>query len=319
MWTNISVFEDEKEHVKKYVFEKQDIAVESVLYKYPTYETRTVLCISTMCGCPMGCRFCGTGDYFVRSLTADEIVGQAEYLLETQLDGVDPKSVKRLQIMVMSMGEPALNKALYTAFERLYVMYPNAALLISSSAPKVDYAWIRKMSQEIPTVGLQFSIHESTDSARDKLIPFKNKLNLAEISAEGVAWHKATGRRPFFNYCAHEGNNSNEDVNRLLELFDPGIWEATVSVICERESHQVAKNETQRDLAVEFGNKLLENGYNVRVFDPAGQDTIGGGCGQLWYVQDWMQNNPEYVKPSIGCGLTKVHTPKGDISVVNLV
>jgi len=50
MWTNVQIFQDEKEHVKKYVFERDDIAVESVLYRYPTYTERTVLCISTMCG-----------------------------------------------------------------------------------------------------------------------------------------------------------------------------------------------------------------------------------------------------------------------------
>ena len=38
-------------------------------------------------------------------------------------------------------------------------------------------------------------------------------------------------------------------------------------------------------------NTFMEDGYNVRVFDPAGQDDIGGGCGQLWYVQEWMKNN----------------------------
>lgn len=310
MWANINVFEDEKEHVKKYVFEKEDVAIESVLYRYPTYDERTVLCISTMCGCPMGCRFCGTGDYFVRSLTAEEIVGQAEYILDTQIGGLNPASIKKLQIMVMSMGEPALNKALYEAFEVLYAKYPNAALLISSSGPKIDYSWIHEMSRAIPTVGLQFSIHESTDEARDKLIPFKAKLNLEEIAETGKAWFAVTGRKPYFNYCAHENNDKHEDVARLLKLFHPAIWEATVSVICERDSHAVATNNKQRDLAIEFGNKLVEAGYNVRVFDPAGQDTIGGGCGQLWYVQDWMKDHPEHVKPSVGCGMQKVHTPK---------
>jgi len=309
MWTNINVFEDEKEHVKKYVFEKDDIAVESVLYKYPTYDERTVLCISTMCGCPMGCRFCGTGDYFVRSLTAEEIVGQAEYILSSQIEGVDPTAIKKLQIMVMSMGEPALNKALEQAFDVLYAKYPNAALLISSSGPKVDYTWIRDMSVRIPTVGLQFSIHESTDEARDKLIPFKKKMNLQEIANEGVDWFLETGRKPYFNYCAHDGNNTDDDVSRIVSLFPPYVWEATVSVICERDAHAEAKNNYQRDLAVDFGNKLLEQGYNVRVFDPAGQDTIGGGCGQLWYVQDWMKDHPEHVKPSVGCGQQKIHTP----------
>lgn len=306
MWKNINVFEDEKEHVKKYVFEKDDIAIESVLYRYPTYSERTVLCISTMCGCPMGCRFCGTGDYFVRSLTAEEIVAQATYILETQID-VAPSEIKKLQIMVMSMGEPALNKALEQAFEVLYEKYPHAALLISSSGPKVNYGWIRDMSRRIPTVGLQFSIHESTDEARDKLIPFDKKLNLEEIANEGVKWHLDTGRRPYFNYCAHEGNNTDEDVERIKKLFWPEIWEATVSVICERDSHAEATNQYQRELAVDFGNKLLAEGYNVRVFDPAGQSTIGGGCGQLWFTQAWMKEHPDLAKPSVGCGLPKIH------------
>ena len=43
---------------------------------------------------------------------------------------------------------------------------------------------------------------------------------------------------------------------------------------------------------------------------PAGQDDIGGGCGQLWFVQDWMRKNPELAKPSKGHGLPKVHTPQ---------
>lgn len=309
MWTNIKVFEDQAEHVKKIVFEKQDIAIESVLYKYPTYEERTVLCISTMCGCPMGCRFCGTGDYFVRSLTADEIAGQAIHILENMIDGVNPDSINKLQIMVMSMGEPILVPALYDAFRILYKMYPNAALLISSSGPKVDYEWVYRMSIEIPTVGLQFSIHESTDEARDKLIPFKNKMNLKEIAKVGQQWYLTTGRKPFFNYCAHDGNVSDEDVDRLSDLFYCGIWNATVSVICERDAFATAKNEYQRNLAIDFGNKLLYRGYDVRVFDPAGQDTIGGGCGQLWYVQEWMNDHPEHVRKSVGFGKDKVHTP----------
>jgi 23S rRNA (adenine2503-C2)-methyltransferase len=309
MWQNIQVFQDPKEHVKKYVFKKDDIAVESVLYKYPTYDERTVLCISTMCGCPMGCRFCGTGDYFFRSLSAEEIVGQAEYILSSQIDGVDPVSIKKLQIMVMSMGEPALVKELAPAFRILYEKYPQAQLLISTSAPDVDYSWIRELSVEIPTVGLQFSVHESTDNARNALIPFKRKLTLAQIAEEGTKWFEATGRKPFFNYCAHQKNTSDADSLRLLKLFRPTIWEATVSVICERDGDVQAKNEFQRNLAVEFGNKLVELGFNVRVFDPAGQDTIGGGCGQLHYYQTWANEHPELQIKSVGAGLPKIHTP----------
>ena len=310
MWNSIQEFKDDKENVIKHVFSADDAVVESVLYRYPTYDERTVICCSTMSGCPMGCRFCGTGDYFVRNLTADEIVSQPKYLLENCIGDLKPQNIKKLQIMVMSMGEPALNKGLYDAFRQLYTLYPNAALLISTSAPDIDWTWIIEMSKEIPTVGLQFSVHESTNKARDALIPFKKKLSLEGIAKVGLRWANETGRRPFFNYCAHDANTENIDADRLLDLYTPDIWEATVSVICERTEFTQSSNEHQRELAANFASKLIERGYNVRVFDPAGMDTIGGGCGQLWFVQDWMKKNPGLAKPSIGLGLPTVHTPK---------
>ncbi len=61
-------------------------------------------------------------------------------------------------------------------------------------------------------------------------------------------------------------------------------------------------------LAASFASRLLQRGFNVRVFDPAGQDTIGGGCGQLWFVQDWMRGNP-LAKPSVGHGKPALHAP----------
>jgi len=310
MWTNIQKFQDDAEHVTKFVFSREDIAIESVLYRYPTYQERTVLCISVMCGCPMGCRFCGAGDFYVRNLTSEEILAQAVYILENEIGGINPNEINKLQIMVMSMGEPALNKALAGAFRVLHREYPQAALLISTSGPKVDYSWIRDLSVEIPTVGLQFSVHESTDEARDKLVPFKNKLTLAEMAEEGQKWFQTTGRKPYFNYCAHEKNTSDRDGLRISKLFKSDIWEATVSVICEREAGFSKANEKQRNLAVNFGNELVDFGFNVRVFDPAGQDTIGGGCGMLPAFQKWVAQNPSLAKPSCGNGLPLVHSPQ---------
>jgi 23S rRNA (adenine2503-C2)-methyltransferase len=312
MWNDIKRVDDEAERVTKFVFSNETAVSEAVLYRYPTYGTRTVICISTQSGCPVGCRFCGAGDAFVRSLTANEIVAQADHCLEAayESEGVIAADMGRLQIMFMSMGEPLLNmKGLAPAIQRLHGLYPNAALLISTSAPDVDYAPVRALSVEVPTVGLQFSVHESTDEARNALIPFRRKLTLAQIAAEGEAWFAATGRHPFFNYCAHEGNSTSEDADRLLELFDPRVWCATVSVVCERNEGLPATNDHQRNLATGFGAKLVERGFDVRVFDPAGQDTIGGGCGQLWFVQDWLRQRPDLAKPSVGAGRPIVHAP----------
>lgn len=312
-WNNIKRIDDEAENVAKFVFTNPSAVVESVLYKYPTYEERTVICCSTQSGCPVGCRFCGTGDYFVRNLTTEEIVSQVEHsIAET---GTTADKIGKLQVMFMSMGEPLLNlKALIPAMYELYAKYPHARLLISTSGPKVTNAqWfaLTKASEDIPTIGLQFSVHESTNEARNALVPFKAKMTLEEMALYGKDWKTLVrdGRKPFFNYCAHGENSSDEDADRILELYDPTVFNATVSVICERNEGLPATNDYQRQLAVDFAAKLVERGFDVRVFDPAGQDTIGGGCGQLWFVQQWMKDNPELAKPTAGFGKPEVHVP----------
>lgn len=308
IWNNIRIINSTETTVKKLVFTKPDAVVEAVLYKYPEYTDRTVICCSSQSGCPVGCRFCGTGDYFVRSLTGEEIVSQVDTCIETSK--TDPDKMEKLQIMFMSMGEPLFNKnGMIEALRHLHIKYPNAKLLISTSGPSIDYRWVRKISVEIPAIGLQFSVHESTDEARNKLIPFKNKLNLKGIAHEGTMWWSETGRKPFFNYCASATNSTEEDADRLSKIFDSRIFEATISVICERNEGLPARNEFQQQLAIDFSNKLLARGFNTRVFDPAGQDDIGGGCGQLWFVQEWMKLNPALARPSIGFGKNEVHTP----------
>lgn len=302
-------FDSSDDNVCKYVFDFGNAVAEAVLYKYPTYEDRTVICCSTQSGCPVGCRFCGAGDNFVRSLTAEEIVAQVDHLFADK--AIDVSKVGKCQIMFMSMGEPLLNfKHLAEAIKVLHQKYPRFSLLISTSAPDVDYGPVRELSKEIPAVGLQFSVHESTDEARDKLIPFKNKLTLEQIANEGVAWFESTGRQPFFNYCAHEGNTSEVDAASIYALFDPSIWQATISVVCERDESIAEANERQRQLAEGFLSKLAEYGYSTRCFNPAGQDDIGGGCGQLWRVQEWMKSHPELARPSVGRVFPIVHAPK---------
>lgn len=278
MWNEIKEVKSSDENVKKYVFEKDNAVAESVLYKYPTYEDRTVICCSTQSGCPVGCRFCGAGDNFVRSLTTEEIISQPSYLIEQS--GVKAEDMKRLQIMFMSMGEPLLNwKALKPSLIELNRLYPNAALLISTSGPKTfaAYADLIQLSSQINTIGLQFSVHESTDEARDILIPFENKLTLEEIAVVGQEFFLATGRQAFFNYCVHDKNNTVEDADRLRRLFDPMFFQATISVICERGEHIAAANKRQEMLAAEFTSLLGERGFSTRMFNPAGQDDIGGG------------------------------------------
>ena len=133
-WQSVTRHDSCNPNVCKYVFTQDNAVAEAVLYKYPTYKERTVVCCSTQSGCPVGCRFCGTGEFFARSLTEDEIVSQVEHLFSDK--DIVPESVDKLQIMFMSMGEPMLNwKALRGAMIRLGKLYPQSRLLISNRVP----------------------------------------------------------------------------------------------------------------------------------------------------------------------------------------
>src|SRR6185295_11349851 len=94
-------------NVSKYVFDFRNAVAEAVLYRYGSYNERTVVCCSTQSGCPVGCRVCGAGDAFVRSLSTDEIVRQTKHLFADR--AIVAADVRRMQIMFMSMREPLLN------------------------------------------------------------------------------------------------------------------------------------------------------------------------------------------------------------------
>ena len=290
----VKQFKSGDTNVSKFVFEwdsPKGIA-EAVLYRYGAYKERTVICCSVQSGCPVGCSFCGTGKFFIRNLTKSEIISQVNHCLST-ID-CDTTEIKKFQIMFMSMGEPFLNyKELKLAIIELHDLYPNADLLVSTSAPSVIYKHIGdfiELSKLIPKVGLQFSVHESTDDNRKKLIP-TNTCTLRQISAIGNLWASFVGRKPFYNYCVHEGNCYLNDASKLVDLFDPTVWETTLSVICEKDESVANSIDRQLVMIKDFSTRMTTLGASVRVFNPAGQDDIGGGCGQLWYFQEWLKEN----------------------------
>jgi 23S rRNA (adenine2503-C2)-methyltransferase len=286
-------FEDIDQNVWKYVFHFQGAVTEAVLYRYNTFEDRTVLCVSVQSGCPVGCSFCGTGKRFIRNLTSEEIVLQVKYILKDKnIEDINSRSAK-FQIMFMSMGEPFLNyEQVHAAIISLNIFYQNAQLLVSTIGPHKENELkdFITLSKRIKNVGLQFSIHAASDLERNLIIPYKNKLDLNELRDYGVEWWHQTGRKVYLNYCVDNTNSGPTSASSLRRLFPPNVFCFTFSVICSKD--ETMKNAGYRNIERirEFENRFISAGYDTRIFDPAGQDTIGGGCGQLFYVQEWMKN-----------------------------
>ena len=288
------VFESSDNNVSKYVFTSQDMVTELVLYKYGSYLERTVICCSTMSGCPVGCTFCGTGKKFIRNLKSLEIIEQILTVLNDKGLLQTINDSKRFQIMFMSMGEPMLNwDNVELSIIELNKMFPKAELLLSTIGINDNNVLgrILKLSEKISKVGLQFSIHKSNENDRNELIPFMNKLTLRQIRQFGGIWNTYTGRKVYLNYCIDGTNNTQQDFENLVKLFNPIVFNFTFSVVCSPEESMHEVEFRNLDIIHEFSNKFVELGYNTRVFNPEGQDDIGSGCGQLWYVQKWMKEN----------------------------
>ena len=286
---NIQRFDSSEGNVWKYVFDFGGAVAESVLYRYESFRKRTVLCISVQSGCPVGCSFCGTGKRFIRNLTIAEICEQVYSVFKDQsIDTLYP-DIERLQIMFMSMGEPFLNYIrMVEAIDRLTALYPSAELLVSTIVPN-KWLFLRdflSLSCEIDKIGLQFSVHRSSNTERDKLIPYRDKLTLEELRDYGVEWWHRTGRKPFINYCVDGTNNTPQDAERLRWLFPTNVFCFTFSVVCSADETAKEAGFRSREAIEQFA--ALFTGYDTRIFDPARQDDIGGGYGQLWYIQRFL-------------------------------
>ena len=172
------IFESSKKNVWKYIFEIPGGITESVLYKYKSFENRTVICCSVQSGCPVGCRFCGTGKKFIRNLTNKEIVEQVDHVFNDK--NINTKNVKKLQIMFMSMGEPFLNyENLEKAIKSLNKKYPNAQLLVSTICPgsRSQLKKFLELSKKIDKIGLQLSVHQSTNKKNKTYLRLNSNKN----------------------------------------------------------------------------------------------------------------------------------------------
>lgn len=82
-------------------------------------------------------------------------------------------------------------------------------------------------------------------------------------------------------------NLSNKfDCNHVFFTSDCHFDHANIIKYCSRPFETAEEMNRQS-----FNKKMISRGFSTRVFNPAGQDDIGGGCGQLWYFQDWLKKN----------------------------
>jgi 23S rRNA (adenine2503-C2)-methyltransferase len=246
----------------------------------------TTLCISTQVGCAVGCAFCLTGRMgLARNLTAGEIAGQVR-VLASALDLLD----KRFNIVLMGMGEPLHNydatmKALRMLAEPhgLAISARRVTLSTVGLVPGLD-----RLAGESWMPNVAVSLHATTQTGRDALVPVGRKYTIEEVIAACRRFPLKRRSRITFEYVLLEGvNDSPDDARRLVRLL-AGI-RAKVNLIPLNEAAGIPFRRPSEERIDEFARVLADHHLTVSVRKSRGRD-IRAACGQL--IVEGPQKSP---------------------------
>ena len=248
--------------------------IESV---YIPEEKRDTFCISTQVGCAVECLFCVTGKLPTRrNLSAGEIVGQ---VLALQADR--PTDMKRLNIVLMGMGEPLLNydnvmKALRLMTDPLGMSISPRRITLSTSG---IVPGLERLAREDLVPNLAISLNATTDATRDILIPINRKWNIASLLEACRRFPLEPRRRITFEYVLIEGmNDTPEDALRLVRLLK-GL-KKKVNLIPLNADPWVPLKSPGEDRVLAFQRILIEHHLTAYIRRPRGND-VSAACGML--------------------------------------
>ncbi len=265
--------------------------VESVQPPIPR-EKKWVLIISTLFGCPVGCRMCDAGGDYRGKLTTDEILAQIDFLVGSRFaDGNVP--VEKFKIQFARMGEPALNKNVLDALEKLPARYNTAGIImpcLSTVAPeKTDSFFERLLSIKRQRYSrgrfqLQFSLHSTDPETRDYLMPIA-KWPLSRIAEYGNRFCTPPDRKVTLNFAI--GKDAPVDANLLCSTFDPDKFLIKITpvnpTLKARQNNLVSDIDPDKldDNHNGLLRKLRAGGFDIIVsIGELEENKIGSNCGQ---------------------------------------
>jgi 23S rRNA (adenine2503-C2)-methyltransferase len=255
---------------KKFLWRLPDgEAIESVLIPSGT---RRTLCISSQCGCALGCTFCATGTMgFRRNLTPFEIVGQVrEIVLLNEED-------KPTNIVFMGMGEPLLNwPAVDTT---LTILNSPEGLGIGARHITVSTVGIIPGMEQLAARKEQFrlaiSLHAPTAERRLAIMPVEKKYHLADVLKAAEAFEK---RITFEYVLIHGKNDTDADADALVKLARK--MHAHVNILPLHPGGAPNLTPTAPGQIRTFADRLTNQGVEATVRRSRGLD-IAAACGQL--------------------------------------
>lgn len=245
---------------------------------------RDTICISSQVGCPVDCRFCLTALMGLeRSLTAGEIAGQVLAVLgDLALD----TSARRLNIVMMGMGEPLLN--LPNVLKATRLLADPKGMNISPRRITISTSGITPKLAELaesplrPRPRLAISLNASSEEQRRELMPITRKYHLAGLLEACRQYALVTGDSIFFEYVLLAGvNDSDEDAHRVAALLAPlaELTQSKLNVIAMNPAPGIPYLPPSAERMVAF-QQIVRRSVPCFLRKPRGRD-VYAACGQL--------------------------------------
>lgn len=270
----------------KTLFQLNDQEMIEVVLMY--YEDRRTLCISSQCGCAIGCSFCATGQMgFKRNLTSGEIVAQVLYFARYLADRDD----RVTNVVMMGMGEPFLNfDHVMDAIARLNNTdaFGLGARRITISTVGIVPKIIAFANKELQ-YNLAISLHTVDNKLRSELIPINQKYSVNEVIEACRYYVKKTSRRVTFEVALIKGvNDSVENAEKLANKIGGMICH--VNLIPLNPTKGYGYEGTDADQVSRFAQVLNDRNIPCTVRLRRGIE-IEAGCGQLATKHKEISNN----------------------------
>ncbi len=260
-------------------------------------ERKWVVIVSSLYGCPARCAICDAGGNYRGRMSRGEIFEQLDFLVDRRFPG-RRVVCEKFKVQFARVGEPTLNPAVLAVLEELPVRYDAPGLMpaVSTIAPVHcdDFLTrLRDVKNRLYSGGrfqLQFSIHTTDESLRDRLIPMP-KWGFDRIGEYGKSFHSDGDRKVTLNFALARGTPIDAAV--LLDHFDPADFLIKITPV--NPTHRAVRNgivshvDPGREEARAEIERLRDAGYDVLLsVGELEENSIGSNCGQ--YIQRHLES-----------------------------
>ena len=248
--------------------------IETVLLREKSYNT---LCVSSQCGCGIGCTFCLTGTLgFGRQLQVAEIVGQVTVVC---------RDAPISRIVFMGMGEPLANiEAVVTAIAILN--HPDAVAIgkrkitVSTSGilPGISYLTKHKI-----VLNLAFSVGHADPAKRLSIMPIEKTMPILDVATAIKAYQALHNRQLTLEYTLLKSINDDAGAIQALGRLAKYL-QAKVNLINLNPHPAIPYEPVSRGVLYQCLQALQSDGVYTTIRHPKGDDIIAA-CGQLGLVK----------------------------------